>query len=79
MLTDKLSLVPVEDSAQDDVDFFEECLFSIFADAQNQHGEPGQHVIYKSSAHGDINLRLCDPDPGDNGLFSHFLWNVCSP
>jgi hypothetical protein len=74
MLTNKLEIL--DEDAEDAEDIFEQSLFTIFADSRNQHGEPGQYVIYKSSQFGDIKLRLADPNPSENSLFSHFLWNV---
>lgn len=75
MLIDKLTLADTAVEKQD-VDFFEDALFTIFADTKDQHGDPGQSVIYTNDVHGKIILKLVNPDAGDNGLFSHFLWNA---
>jgi len=62
----------------DSLDYFEDSLSAIFADARNQHGEPGEMVVYKSEVYfgKDLKLGLADPKKEDNGLFAHFLWNV---
>ncbi|KAI5804338.1 hypothetical protein EDC01DRAFT_415217 [Geopyxis carbonaria] len=75
MLTNRIQVVE-EEISNDPVDIFEQSLFTIFSDSRNQHGEPGLHVIYKSSKFGDLKLRLANPDPSENRLFSHFLWNA---
>ncbi|KAL7269785.1 hypothetical protein RUND412_007542 [Rhizina undulata] len=74
MLTNKIEIL--EDTDSDATDIFEQSLFTIFADSRNQHGEPGQYVVYKSGVYGDLKLRLADPDPSNNSLFAHFLWNA---
>jgi hypothetical protein len=76
MLTDKIQEVDGNSSASDPTDIFEQSLFTIFSDSRNQHGEPGQYVVYKSSVYGDVKLRLADPDPDNHSLFSHFVWNA---
>lgn len=78
MLTNKIQEVEDNGSEADGTDIFEQSLFTIFSDSRNQHGEPGHYVLYKSSVYGDIKLRLADPDPSNNSLFSHFLWNASS-
>lgn len=75
MLTDRLEIIQ-DESSDDTADIFEQSLFTIFSDSRNQHGEPGQSVVYKSEKHGDIRLCLADPHPSENSLFSHFLWNA---
>lgn len=78
MLTNKIQELEDSSSEADDVDIFEQSLFTIFSDVRNQYGEPGHHVLFKSGMYGDINLRLVDPEPSNNSLFSHFLWNASS-
>jgi len=62
----------------DSLNYFEDSLSALFADARNQHGEPGEMVVYKSEVYfgKDLKLGLADPKKQDNGLFAHFLWNV---
>ncbi|KAH8147024.1 uncharacterized protein LAJ45_08823 [Morchella importuna] len=76
MLTNKVVELENSGSETEDVDIFEQSIFTIFAEARNQHGEPGHYVLYKSDVYGDIKLRLSDPDKENNSLFSHFLWNA---
>lgn len=78
MLTNKIQELENSGSEADNADIFEQSLFTIFSDSRNQHGEPGHYVLYKSGTYGDIKLRLADPEPSNNSLFSHFLWNVGS-
>lgn len=78
MLTNKIQELESSGSEADDADIFEQSLFTIFSDLRNQYGEPGHHVLYKSGTYGDIKLRLVDPEPSNNSLFSHFLWNASS-
>ena len=79
-LIDLIEVVPSKASLGDgnDVDYFEDSLASIFNDARNQHGDPGEHVLYKCNNYfgRDVKLRLADPKKEDNRLFAHFLWNV---
>lgn len=82
-LINLIELLPTENVLGDtsDIDYFEDSLSSIFNDARNQHGEPGENVLYKSEVYfgKDIKLGLADPRKEDNGLFAHFLWNVGTP
>ncbi|CUS12831.1 unnamed protein product [Tuber aestivum] len=55
---------------------FGDSLATIFSDPRVQHGEPGRYVLYKSEELGDFKLRLADPDPSLQNLFSHFVWNA---
>jgi len=59
-------------------DIFSCALGLIFTDdLQNQHGNPGSTVIYKSKRFGDIELQLTDPEGEDSRkLFSQYLWNA---
>lgn len=79
-LINLIDVVPSEENLGDgdDVDYFEDSLATIFNDARNQHGDPGQQVLYRCSDYfgKDIKLRLADPKKEDNKLFAHFLWNV---
>ncbi|KAF8418803.1 hypothetical protein EV426DRAFT_709004 [Tirmania nivea] len=79
-LVNLIEAVP-SDSVLKDIDslyYFEDSLSALFADARNQHGEPGEMVVYKSEVYfgKDLKLRLANPKKEDNGLFAHFLWNV---
>jgi len=79
-LINLIESVPSSSIAYDnsDLDFFEESLSSLFCDARNQHGDPGEVVIYKAQEYfgKDIVLKLVDPGTGNTRLFAHFLWNV---
>lgn len=79
-LVDLIESLPAESAVEgiDSLTFFEDSLSSIFADARNQHGEPGEMVLYKSGVYfnKDLILRLANPKKEENSLFAHFLWNV---
>lgn len=64
----------------DSLNYFEDSLSALFADARNQHGEPGQMVLYRGEVYfgKNLTLGLADPKEEDNRLFAHFLWNVSS-
>ncbi|KAI9862733.1 MAG: hypothetical protein M1813_004229 [Trichoglossum hirsutum] len=75
MLTDKIVLPSFSSSEPEDI--FSSALGLLFTDdVQNQHGEPGKSVIYKSNRFGDIRLSLVDPKAEDVRLFAHYLWNA---
>ncbi|KAH0541344.1 hypothetical protein FGG08_004182 [Glutinoglossum americanum] len=75
LLTDKIDLPSI--SSPEPEDIFSSAIGLIFTDdVRNQHGEPGNSVIYKSSCFGDIELRLVDPKAEDVRLFAHYLWNA---
>lgn len=87
-LVDLIEPLPAESALQDidSLTFFEDSLSSIFADARNQHGEPGEMILYKSGVYfnKDLKIRLANPKTEESSLFAHFLWNVgcvlyCSP
>ncbi|RPA89103.1 hypothetical protein L873DRAFT_1823465 [Choiromyces venosus 120613-1] len=75
LLTNTIEPYSKSDST-DPASVFEDSLSTIFADTRNQHGEPGNYVLYKSEELGDFKLHLVDPEPGNNSLFSHFVWNA---
>lgn len=77
LLTDRITPITPPDPSETE-NIFEDSLFALFGDARNQHGEPGEYVLYKSGLekYGDIKLRLADPAAGDTRFFAHFVWNV---
>lgn len=79
-LVDLIEVLPTGSGLEevDGLNFFEDSLSAIFGDARNQHGEPGEMVLYKSQVYfgKDLKLGLADPKKEDNGLFAHYLWNV---
>ncbi|KAI5792432.1 hypothetical protein DFH27DRAFT_568856 [Peziza echinospora] len=79
-LINLIESVPSSSIAYDnsDLDFFEDSLSSLFCDARNQHGDPGEVVVYKAQEYfgKDIVLKLVDPEKGNTRLFAHFLWNA---
>jgi len=65
-------------SETDPATIFEDSLTTVFSDPRVQHGEPGEYVLYKNEELGDFKLLLAKPDPANNSLFSHYIWNVFS-
>ncbi len=65
-----------------EVDFFEESLVTIFQEVVVSHGEPGQSFTYTSARHGPLTVVLMEPEYDDIRLFSHFVWSaalyICS-
>ncbi|KAF8466942.1 hypothetical protein BDZ91DRAFT_793931 [Kalaharituber pfeilii] len=79
-LTNLIEAVPPETALEDvnSLNYFEDSLYAIFADTQNQHGDPGEMVVYRCEEYfgKDIKLGLPNPKKEDNKLFAHFLWNA---
>lgn len=77
LLTNKVVIQEDEESTSPE-DYLYTALTTIFPDdTHNQHGDPGQTIIYKSSRFGDIKLTLADPkEATERSLFAHYLWNA---
>lgn len=77
LLTNKVVIQEDEESTSPE-DYLYTSLTTIFPDdTHNQHGDPGQTVVYKSSRFGDIKLTLADPkEATERSLFAHYLWNA---
>jgi hypothetical protein len=46
------------DEGEDVEDIFEDGLLTIFGDVRVAHGEPGKSFLYRSIAHGYVNLKM---------------------
>lgn len=59
-------------------DIYNTSIALFFPDAQRtSHGEPGSSIIYASKSHGEIELKLADPQGREERwLFAHHLWNA---
>ena len=81
MTTEPMTTEPMttEPMTTDPVTIFEDSLPTIFSDPRVQHGEPGEYVLYKNEELGDFKLKLVTPEPSNNGLFAHYIWNVFPP
>jgi nicotinamide N-methyltransferase len=59
-------------------DIFQSSLGLIFTDdLQNQHGDPGTIVEYRSNGYGDLEFEVADPSGEvERTKFAHYLWNA---
>jgi hypothetical protein len=79
MLSGLLRAIPKSTSYEPDPeDYFQSSLGLIFTDdLQNQHGDPGTYVRYRSNGYGDLDFEVADPrDETARTKFAHYLWNV---
>jgi nicotinamide N-methyltransferase len=62
----------------DPEDIFQSSLGLIFTDdLQNQHGDPGNIVQYRSNGYGDLDFDVADPSGEvERTKFAHYLWNA---
>jgi nicotinamide N-methyltransferase len=62
----------------DPEDIFQSSLGLIFTDdLQNQHGDPGTIVQYRSNGYGDLEFDVADPSGEvERTKFAHYLWNA---
>jgi hypothetical protein len=78
MLPNLLRLIPDTPSSPSAEDIFSSALSTLFPDdLQVQHGDPDTRIVYRSAAHGDLELRCADV-AGEEDLtkFAHYLWNA---
>ncbi|KAF2415963.1 hypothetical protein EJ08DRAFT_703764 [Tothia fuscella] len=79
MLSSLLRVQPKTANAEPEPeDLFQSSLGLIFTDdLQNQHGDPGTTVTYRSNGYGDLEFEIADPS-GENERtkFAHYLWNA---
>jgi EEF1A N-terminal glycine/lysine methyltransferase len=68
----------VESQTPETEDIFQFALGTIFPDdLQNQHGDPGTIVTYRSKGYGDLEFEVADPvGEEDRTKFAHYLWNA---
>lgn len=65
-----------QSSNDDELQYFQDSLGSIFDDVVVSHGEPGGELVY-DSVHGQLSLRLTTTSSWEELLkFSHFIWEV---
>jgi nicotinamide N-methyltransferase len=79
MLSSLLRVQPkVIDATPDTEDIFQSSLGLIFTDdLQNQHGDPGTTVTYRSNGYGDLEFEVADPiGETERTKFAHYLWNA---
>lgn len=76
-LTDLIRIIPLSETLEPEDIFASAPGFLFTDDLKNQHGDPGDLIIYKSVVYGDIELRTADPNgEEERNLFSHYLWNA---
>jgi nicotinamide N-methyltransferase len=79
MLSSLLRAQPKSATAiPDPEDIFQSSLGLIFTDdLQNQHGDPGTIVQYRSNGYGDLEFEVADPSGEiERTKFAHYLWNA---
>ena len=77
MLTSRVHVPPPPDPEPEDI--FQSSLHALFPDdTQNSHGNPGDHLVYRSPLYGDIIIHVpVHPDLDEKRrLFAHYLWNA---
>jgi nicotinamide N-methyltransferase len=78
MLSSLLRVQPkIASTIPDPEDIFQSSLGLIFTDdLQNQHGDPGTIVQYRSNGYGDLEFDVADPSGEvERTKFAHYLWN----
>lgn len=76
-LTDLIRIVPSGPNEEPEDIFASAPGFLFTDDLRNQHGDPGDVVVYKSKRFGKIELLTAEPTKEDERtLYSHYLWNA---